>query len=132
MRLSLLAIWADGPIDPKLPKNTARQLDVPQGSDATIEVTLVDSLGNPVVLDIVECDSLILYARRAFGSDWLFKLSATAPATWAPGKYLMTMVPANTQDWQVLLIFDVWATISAKTSQVVALSYLNVVPAGVR
>ena len=76
MQLELTAIWADNPLQPGLPKNTATQLNVPQGSDAVVKVTFINELGNPVVLGVGE--SMTLYVRQAFNQPTLFSKAAVA------------------------------------------------------
>jgi hypothetical protein len=124
--LELLGVWVDGPRDESVPWNTAVQIDLPRGSDATLGFVLVDSIGQPVDLDLAGLDRLVFSVRQPIGNDALFEILATKLAQ--VGRYQFVVASNRTIDYHGRLIYDVWATRAGAQQQVMFPAYLNVTP----
>lgn len=126
--VSILGVWRDGPkLDPAVPSNTSVQVDWPRGTDGSVELRLVDHDGQVVDLDIDGSDRVTLSVRSSVTGGFL-KSWTGAKATDELGKYTFSIASADTIDFNGFLIFDVWATKAGAQRQVVAASYLRVLP----
>ncbi len=124
---SLLAIWQDGPLALSLPRNTAKQLDISQGTTVQIHIDLVDALGNPMELGAGE--TLTLRIRKTLFAPICLSVTAEADES-TPGSYDAELTASETMDLCGLLIYDAWVTRTSDAGQVVNTSYLNVSPTG--
>lgn len=124
--LELIGVWISGPRDEPVPTNTATPIDLPRGSDVVLGFTLVDSLGQPVELDLLGSDKLVFTARQPLGGPPLFAINASL--TSSPGAYNFTIPSNTTIDFSGRLIYDVWATRAGAQQQVMFPAYLNLTP----
>lgn len=123
MSVELLAVWVDGPLDERLPENTARQIDWPRGTVGFIDVQLVDARAKPFDLDIDGDDELRLVVRRNTSDGPVFtRYAAKTEFGW----YRFSIAEADTFDIEGFFVYDVWASHDGIERQVVGLSYFNV------
>ncbi len=124
--LNLLGVWTTGPRDEAVPANTATPIDLPRGTDATIEMALVDSLGQLVDLDLAGNDRLVFSVRMTQGGEVLFEVLATKLVP--IGTYQFVIASARTMELAGKVIYDVWATKAGAQQQVKAAAYLHITP----
>ena len=124
--LELLGVWVSGPRDESVPWNTAVPIDLPRGSDVVLGFTLIDSIGQPIDLDLAGLDRLVFSARQPIGNDALFEIPATKLTQ--VGRYEFLVASNRTIDYHGRLIYDVWAFRSGAQQQVMSPAYLNVTP----
>lgn len=125
--VKLTAIWPGGPLADGLPSNTAVNVDLPRGSDATFDVTLLDQDGLPVVLDLAGVDRLDLNVRPTLDADVVLFKAATQ--TSEAGRYRMTLTSSDSIDlYQARYAYDLWCTRSGVQEQVVYPGYLSITP----
>lgn len=124
--LELLGVWVDGPRDESVPWNTSTPIDLPRGSDVTLGLTLVDSIGQPVYLDLLGLDRLVFAARQPIGNDALFEILASKLAQ--IGRYQFVVASNRTINYNGRLIYDVWATRAGLQQQVMSPAYLTLTP----
>jgi hypothetical protein len=121
MLVELTGVWATSVGDPTNPVVTAFPIKIPRTSAVTIRVRLVDQLGQPVDPVRVGAVAMTLY----IGMPEAPVKQATFTANTALGVNVFDCVLQHTdlQSLFGLLIYDVWATISGVTQQVVATGY---------
>lgn len=118
MYAELNAVWQDGLADDAVPASTAAVLDLPAGTDADIGVTLVDSIGKRIDLNIAGGDKLELIARLTTGALLLSKQAAKRDD--GVGRYQFSFAANDTRDYRGKLIYEVYATRSAVRRRVIA------------
>lgn len=122
----LIGVWIDGPKVELVPASTPVQLDIPRGTDGTVVVSLVDSTGDLLDLDLAGADRLKLSVRQTFAAGVLLEVFATKDAEL--GRYLFALASNGTIDLSGRLVYDVWATRAGAQQQVIGAGYFNVTP----
>jgi hypothetical protein len=120
--VELTGVWSTGPVLPETPVRTARAIQVPAGSSATVRIRLVDQDGLPVILNLAGTDLMQLsIAPTTGGGETVRKLAAASGVE--NYAYDVAITVADTQWLSGFNIYDVWVDRAGDKQQVIAPGY---------
>jgi hypothetical protein len=119
--VELTGVWATGPGDPANPIVTAQPIQIPRTNTVTIRVRLVDQLGQRVDPVVVGAITMMLYVGMPEAPINRFPFTAN-PAE-GVNVFDAALTASDLRSLFGLLLYDVWATISTTTQQVVQTSH---------